>query len=90
VFILAASSRCTIAEQPLPTEVTSAKSIYLVNQTGDDKVLAAAVDQFTSWGRFAISQSATDADISSITEGSANVIDKGTDIKDIGSDGLRK
>jgi hypothetical protein len=63
VFILAASSRPTIAEQPLSIEVQSAKSIYLVNETGDDKVLAAAIDQFTSWGRFAISPSPGDADL---------------------------
>jgi hypothetical protein len=63
VFILAASSRPTIAEQPLSIEVQSAKSIYLVNETGDDKVLAAAIDQFTSWGRFAISPSPADADL---------------------------
>jgi hypothetical protein len=34
-----------------------------MNETGNEKVLATATDQFTSWGRFAISKSKDDADL---------------------------
>jgi hypothetical protein len=48
---------------PLPIDVQSAKTIYLVNETGNEKVLAAATDQFIKWGRFVISPSKDDADL---------------------------
>jgi hypothetical protein len=34
-----------------------------MNETGNEKVLATATDQFTIWGRFAISRSKDDADL---------------------------
>jgi hypothetical protein len=57
------SSGVASAESPLPMEVRSAKTIYLLNQTGNEKVLAAAMDQFRGWGRFAISKTTDDADL---------------------------
>jgi hypothetical protein len=51
------------AESPIPVQVRSAKTVYLMNETGNEKVLATATDQFTSWGRFAISKSRDDADL---------------------------
>jgi len=51
------------AESPVPVEVQSAKTVYLMNETGNEKVLATATDQFTGWGRFAFSKSKDDADL---------------------------
>jgi hypothetical protein len=63
MIALAVSSGLAAAESPLPVEVRSAKTVYLVNETGNDKVLAVATDQLRSWARFAISQSKDDADL---------------------------
>jgi hypothetical protein len=51
------------AESPVPVGVRSAKTVYLMNETGNEKVLATATDQFTTWGRFTISKSKDDADL---------------------------
>ena len=51
------------AESPVPVEVRSAKTIYLMNETGNERVLATATDQFAAWGRFTISKSKDDADL---------------------------
>lgn len=51
------------AENPVPAEVRSAKTVYLMDETGNEKVLATATDQFTNWGRFTISRSKDDADL---------------------------
>jgi hypothetical protein len=48
---------------PLPNEVISAKSIYLVNQTGNEAVLDKADYDFNKWGRFAIAKSKEEADL---------------------------
>ena len=45
------------------SKVTDAKSIYIENQTGNPKVLEAATEQFSEWGRFAIAKSEKDADL---------------------------
>ncbi len=63
VIALVLSSGLAMAESPMPGDVRSAKTIYLQNETGNEKVLAAATDQFTRWGRFAISKSKDDADL---------------------------
>jgi hypothetical protein len=63
LIAFALSAGVASAESPLPIEVQSAKTIYLVNETGNEKVLAAAIDQFTGWGRFAISKTKDDADL---------------------------
>jgi hypothetical protein len=59
-LVLSGSAKAT---SPVPAEVRSAKTVYLVNETGNEKVLATATDQFTSWGRFAIAKSKDDADL---------------------------
>jgi hypothetical protein len=51
------------ADSPLPMEVRSAKTIYLMNETGNEKVLDTAIDQFTGWGRFSILNTKDDADL---------------------------
>jgi len=48
---------------PLPDEVLSAKSIYLVNQTGHQAVLDTATYEFNKWGRFTMAKSKEDADL---------------------------
>lgn len=50
-------------KNPLPDEVASAKSVYIVNETGNPAVLDAANEQFTKWGRFAIAKSRDKADL---------------------------
>jgi hypothetical protein len=51
------------SKTPLPAEVISAKTIYLVNKTGDQDVLDTAYDQIKSWGRFTIAKSKDDAEL---------------------------
>jgi hypothetical protein len=58
--ILSGSAR---ASRPIPADVRSAKTAYLVNETGNQKVLAVATDEFTDWGRFAFVKSKDDADL---------------------------
>jgi hypothetical protein len=58
-----ALSRTAIAKNPIPSAVQSAKTVYLQNETRNEKVLATACDQFKSWGRFAISNSKDHADL---------------------------
>lgn len=48
---------------PLPLGVTSAKSVYIINDTGRHVVLGAAKKQFTKWGRFTIAGSKDRADL---------------------------
>jgi hypothetical protein len=63
MIALALSTGFVSAEGALPMEVRSAKTVYLTHETGSDKVLATAIDQFASWGRFAISSSKEEADL---------------------------
>jgi hypothetical protein len=63
MIAFALSSGFASAESPLPIEVRSAKTIYLMNETGNEKVLGTAIDQFTGWVRFAISKTKDDADL---------------------------
>jgi hypothetical protein len=62
-MIAAVLSGYTEAKTPVPIGIQSARTVYLVNETGNENVLAAATDQFTIWGRFAISNSRDDADL---------------------------
>jgi hypothetical protein len=48
---------------PLPAEVAAAKSIYLIDKTGNQAVLDKANYEFNKWGRFAIVQSKEQADL---------------------------
>jgi hypothetical protein len=48
---------------PLPDEVTSAKSIYIDNKTGNQAVFEAASDEFNEWGRFKIIDAKDGADL---------------------------
>jgi hypothetical protein len=48
---------------PIPSAVISAKSVYIVNETGNSNVLKTAYDRFKSWGKFTIVNSRDDADI---------------------------
>ena len=50
-------------KKPLPIEVTLAKTIYVDNETGDKHLLDTAKDDFKTWGRFAIADSQTDANL---------------------------
>ena len=53
----------SVAKTPIPDQLRSAKTIYLVNQTKDDHLIETAVEKFTNWGRFTITQSKDDADL---------------------------
>jgi hypothetical protein len=48
---------------PLPSELLSAKTVFLVNKTGYQNALDTAYDQFQKWGRFSIVQDQNSADI---------------------------
>jgi hypothetical protein len=63
VIALCMPSFAASKTSPLPDEVLSAKSIYLVNQTGHQAVLDTANYEFSKWGRFTIVKSKEDADL---------------------------
>jgi len=48
---------------PLPDELLSAKTVYLVNNTGYQSALDTAYAQFQKWGRFSIVTNKETADI---------------------------
>src|ERR1700733_5766489 len=48
---------------PLPDELLSAKTVYLVNDTGYQSALDTAYDQFQKWGRFTVVTKKEAADI---------------------------
>jgi hypothetical protein len=48
---------------PLPSELLSAKTVFLVNKTGYQSALDTAYDQFQKWGRFSIVQDKDSADL---------------------------
>lgn len=58
-----ALSRTASAKDPVPSPIQSAKTVYLENETGNEKVLATACQQFKGWGRFEISKSKDHADL---------------------------
>lgn len=53
----------SFAKDRLSDKMQSAKTIYLVDQSGNDEVIKAATKQFTGWGRFIITQSKEEADL---------------------------
>jgi hypothetical protein len=61
--VVAMSPSSSAARTSPPNQIRSAKTIYIVNQTGNDDVSMAAVKLFTSWGRFVIASSESDADL---------------------------
>lgn len=58
-----ASSASAREKRPVPPAVQSAKTIFLVNQTGNHKVIEMAHDKFADWGRFTFAPSKEDADL---------------------------
>ena len=51
---------------PLPEELTTAKTIYIVNQSGDQDVVDGAYAAFSEWGRFTVAKSRETADVVAI------------------------
>ena len=64
---------------PLPESLVTAKSIYLVNKTGNQQVLDTAYDQFSKWGRFTIAKSKDAADIIAVFTHESG-LDEGTTV----------
>lgn len=48
---------------PLPSQVLTAKKVYIDNQSGFAQVMDRAYDELTKWGRFKIVQNPQDADL---------------------------
>jgi hypothetical protein len=66
VFCLMLTSITVFARSkhaPLPDAVLAAKTVYLVNETGDQGVTDGAYDAFTKWGRYSIAKSKESAEI---------------------------
>lgn len=61
--IIALALSGTASANSIPSAVQVAKTVYLENETGNEKVLATASDQFKTWGRFGISTAKDDADL---------------------------
>lgn len=62
-IIALALSGTASAKDPIPSAVQAAKTVYLENETGNEKVLATACDQLKTWGRFEISNAKDHADL---------------------------
>ena len=63
VFLLCLPAFASSKKAPLPDELANARSVYLVNHTGNQEVLDTAYDQFSKWGRFSIAKSKEEADL---------------------------
>ncbi len=48
---------------PLPTGVAGAKTVYIVNQTGEQNVTDGAYQEFTKWGRYSVTPNKDSADL---------------------------
>lgn len=48
---------------PLPPEVDLAKTVYIVNQTGDQNISDSAYEAFSKWGRFSVTTNKSKADL---------------------------
>jgi hypothetical protein len=48
---------------PLPDSVLAAKTVYVVNQTGNQEASDTAYDQFSKWGRYKVVTAKDSADI---------------------------
>ena len=47
---------------PLPDALLNAKTVYIVNQTGSQKVMDGAYSEITKWGRYSIAKDKESAD----------------------------
>lgn len=47
---------------PLPDSLVNAKTVYIVNQTGDQKVMDGAYGEVIKWGRYSIAKDRESAD----------------------------
>lgn len=67
ILVIAAMSciqaQASPKKAPLSLGVTSAKSVFIINDTGRHVVLDAAKEQFARWGRFTIAGSRDRADL---------------------------
>lgn len=48
---------------PLPPEVAAAKTVYIVNQTGNQDILDSAYEAVSKWGRFTVASDKNHADL---------------------------
>ena len=48
---------------PLPEELLAAKTVYLLNKTGNQSALDTAYEQFQKWGRYSVVSKKESADI---------------------------
>jgi hypothetical protein len=61
--LLLCSSAFAKDHAPLPDELLNAKTVYIVNQTGNQKATDTAYDQFSKWGKFKVVSNKDSADI---------------------------
>lgn len=62
LVVLSVPSFAARKDAPIPVQLAAAKSVYLINQSGDDSVLSTATDEFAKWGRFKFANVKDDAD----------------------------
>ena len=63
IVLLVASSYAKHEKMPLPSQVMTAKTIYIDNRSGDADIGDKAYDELRKWGRFQIVDSAEKADV---------------------------
>lgn len=63
VTILTANSTAKDRHLPLPPQITTAKTVYIDNQSGNAKLGDRAYEQLQKWGRFQVVQDRKQADL---------------------------
>lgn len=63
VVLLLSSAAFAAKHAPLPDELLKAKTVYIVNETGDQDVTDGAYDGITKWGKFTIVKAKGEADL---------------------------
>lgn len=62
-LLLLCSTAFAAKHAPLPEALSAAKTVYIVNETGDQNVTDGAYNGLMKWGRFTIAKSKSDADL---------------------------
>jgi len=62
-FLVASPVFAKAKHAPLPDAVLNAKSVYILNDTGMQKIADTAYEDLTKWGRFSIAPNRKSADL---------------------------
>lgn len=62
-LLLLSSAAFAATHAPLPEQITGAKSVYILNESGRQSIADGAYEELTKWGRFTVSSTRNGADL---------------------------